>query len=284
MEFTAAHGWLKNNNLSDEEKNVVAIFQTFNNKAIDCMKDQAYRQVMQEFWTKELKNRCELMSGNDLRWGMSNMKALLTTMLYTASNILFQRLPCKVACYERYHRFLEIMRHYRHWFVESKCMADEEFVLAYEKQRLEQSVSAQSFDGMWPEMQQKGVGAKGEAEYIRQHHTRPAFGKYKKVSNARLGTSNVSNNSSASISAENDVLSEEELRANQQKDEERLASFRTMFDDKLTDSEFDAFLATITTPVGRKVLTEHRKDFVQTARWGHDEDSFTERLAKIQNW
>jgi hypothetical protein len=39
------------------------------------------------------------------------------------------------------------------------------------------------------------------------------------------------------------------------------------------------------TPTGKQVARDNMKNFVRTeARWGEETESFSERLAKIQNW
>jgi len=294
-DFSRASDVVKNKNLTLDEKNLVSIFQTFNNKAIDCMKDQAYRQVMLGYWAQHSDKQIEfLQKGGSDSWKMVTMKALLTTILHTGSNIFFQRLPCKVACYERYHRFLEIMKHYRYFFVESKCMADEDFVAQYQKQKLAESVSAQSFDGMWPELQQKSASGKLDAgAYTRQHHTRPKFGNHQadpKQPSGRSSASDESNGSGDSGNSLAPTLSKNLRTAEQVEEREKQvdaileSNFPSTNDEKPSQQVYLNFVeANFTTPIGKDYADKHMSKFTN-ARWGQEEESFTERLAKIQDW
>jgi hypothetical protein len=141
--------------MSVEEKNLCNIFQSFNTKAVECMKNQAYRDIMLNFWaTGGDEHLCDMMRGTGMKddlWTMSNAKAMLITMLTTSYNVMFQRLACKVACVERYTRFLEILKYYRQWFVDSRCMADLAHVKNYEETQIAKMTDAQSFTGMYAE-------------------------------------------------------------------------------------------------------------------------------------
>ena len=284
MEFTPAHVWLKNNNLSDEEKNVVAIFQASNNKAIDCMKDQAYRQVMVDFWNKNDKDgntqTCELMPTGVKDWRMSSMHALLVTMLMTASNVLFQRLPCKVACYERYHRFLEMTKHYRYWFVNSKCMADEDFVLKYEKEQMKAAADASRFSGLLPEMR---GGAESSTVVNKTKHVRPSFGKYKASSTSRVST-NASSGASVTLAKNLRTLENDQEAGMLAKTQKYYEIMKQKFKEPVSKAEYDKFIEDVNSPTAARVARDYVEEFcTQQAHWGQDEDSFTARLAKLQD-
>jgi hypothetical protein len=174
---TQAHEWLPNSNLSNEEKNLVAIFQNFNRKTIALMKLPAYRQVMKSFWSSRDDNgqsrRCDLMPSVGNEWKMSTMKAVLVTMILTSYNVVFNKLPGKVACRERYLRFLEIVKNYRYWFVKSKCIPDSDFVVAFERTREEEAADASQFNGMLPGTRETEPT---NTENDHKRYDRPTFG------------------------------------------------------------------------------------------------------------
>jgi hypothetical protein len=210
----------------------------------------------------------------------------------TASNILFQRLPCKVACYERYHRFLEMTKHYRYWFVNSKCMADEDFVLEYEKAKMKEAADASRFSGLWPDMQRN---ADTRVNNNMTKHTKPEFVTY-------VGFRNLPSSSSSSASTDRSknstlvlashlprVRTTEEIKIRQEQVtaflDEKLQQ-KTQGEAPMTEEEYALFIKESVgeTPVGSAIAKDRMRDFTSGARWGQGEESFTERLAKLQDW
>ena len=274
MNFTQAHEWLSNKNLSNEEKNLVAIFQSFNRKTIALMKDQAYRKVMQKFWTEKtanVPNRCSGMPAGVNDWRMSSMKAVLVTMLLTSYNVVFIKLPGKVACRERYLRFLDIVKHYRYWFVKSNCIPDNDYVVKFEKDTEMAAADASQFNGMLPGKQ---IGDQANSTSDLKRYQKPQFD---------IDSGNDEGDKRGTDSNEDRLREVEKLTEKQKMLEE-------MYANPMAEADYDQTLAALTetpTPTGMtKRFLEINKDKLvrKDARWGQDEDSFTARLAKLQNW
>ena len=132
--------------MSDEEKNLSNMFQTTNNRIIQCMKSEQYRNVMEAFWKDDpAGNKAALMKAGETTWTMETMKAMLQTMLLTSYDVMFQRLPTKAACRERYIRFMDVLKNYKVWFVQNKCWASDAFVEKYEKKLADEAIQPESF-------------------------------------------------------------------------------------------------------------------------------------------
>ena len=262
MKFTQAHEWLSNKNLSNEEKNLVAIFQSFNRKTIALMKDQAYRKVMKQFWTESpggKPNRCSAMPNSVNDWRMTSMKAVLITMLLTSYNVMFIKLPGKVACRERYLRFLDIVKHYRYWFVKSNCIPDNDYVVKFEKDTEMAAADASQFNGMLPGKQ---IGDQAN---------------------------NTSNDSKRYTRPQLDIVTSDKPDEKRNTDDEnKEAQYYTLlqkqFPQKVSKEIYESFILDVDSPTIKRVAKDHEQEFcTQSARWGQDEESFTERRAKVQD-
>ena len=133
--------------MSVEEKTLSSIFQYSNNQIIQCMKSAQYRALMQAYWQKSAANRSPLVSA-ETTWNMKTLKAMLMMMVLTTYKIMFQRLPTKVACYERTIRFQNLFKHYKHWYMDSRCIASDEFTAEYEKKLKDKEIKPDQFNGM----------------------------------------------------------------------------------------------------------------------------------------
>ena len=71
---------------------------------------------------------------------------------------------------------------------------------------------------------------------------------------------------------------------------EKLTELKEKYSQQMDAEEYESTLAAIEetpTPTGitkRFLITNRDKLIRKDARWGEDEDSFTSRLAKLQNW
>lgn len=137
----------KHDLMSIEEKILTNIFQMTNNKIITCMKTEQYRTIMEAYWQDDPRNAIALM-GSDRTWNMNTMKAMLITMLSTEYDIFFQKIPTKMSCKERTERFMNVFKYYKNWFMERKCMATNEFVAKYERMLAEEAIKPAQFSGM----------------------------------------------------------------------------------------------------------------------------------------
>jgi hypothetical protein len=140
----------QNDKLSQEEKSMCTIFQSFNNSVIASMQDEAYRDVMVEFWATDAKNQ---LPGNAAMtgWSLPNMKALMTVMFATAKEVIFQKAASKVACPQRLVRLSSLLSNYAYYFQQRKCLADAPFVKNYEEKMKKEMVDLASFNGMLAE-------------------------------------------------------------------------------------------------------------------------------------
>jgi len=293
-EFTrttfAAHDLIANNNLIDEEKKLCGIFQMFHNKALQNMKNQAYRDVMVAYWNSDnpqdrTVRRADTLPeasnvSKELTWDMPNAKAMLVTMLLTSYNVLFQRLPFKVACPERYVRFLEILKHYRYWFEKSKCMADEDFVEAFQKKQIKLRADASQFTGMFPELA-AAASAGGDGEH--HDHSVPIFGNEETAEERILLQQKAREPAAASSEEDGKELTKEEK---EEKEAARLLTLQELFPEPVSRQDYlEIVTEKFGTPTGKKVARDNMKKFITSgARWGEENESFSERLAKIQNW
>ncbi len=257
----------------------------FHNKALQNMKNQAYRDVMVAYWNSDNpqdrpNHRADTLpdasnATKDLTWDMPNAKAMLVTMLLTSYNVLFERLPFKVACPERYLRFLEILKHYRYWFEKSKCMADEDFVEAFQKKQIKLRADASQFTGMFPEL-----AAAASADGDEEHHdySVPIFGNGE-TAQQKLEATEQQKAAQASSELDGKDMTKEEKEA------ARLQTLIDNFPEKVPAKVYMDFVdLTFSTPTGKRVAEENISKFSQGARWGEENESFSERLAKIQNW
>ncbi len=149
-----------NNKLSDEEKSMCTIFHKFNNSVIASMQDEAYRDVMADFWTEKISNRLPGTTMNTTKWDLSNMVALMKVMFATANNIIFEKASSKVACPQRLVRLSSLLLQYAKYFQERKCLPDGTFVKIYEERIKKKMVDLGSFTGMLAEYTASPSGPK----------------------------------------------------------------------------------------------------------------------------
>jgi len=140
----------KNANLSWEEKSMCTIFHKFNNSVIATMQDDAYRDVMVDFW-QTAANRLPGITMLTTRWDLSNMKSLMQVMFATANDIIFEKAASKVACAQRLVRLSSLFAQYAKHFQERKCLPDGTFVKAYEEREKKKMIDLGSFNGMLAE-------------------------------------------------------------------------------------------------------------------------------------
>jgi hypothetical protein len=141
----------KNDGMRFEEKNLCSILQNFINSVILCMKNEGYKNVMVDYWNtsgKESFRPRTMTYPIDSKWTTENIKTLMVLMFSTGYELIFQRGACKVACKERTIRLSYLMTNYRHWFVSTKCMADDVFVKDFEAKKKSEAPNFASFDGM----------------------------------------------------------------------------------------------------------------------------------------
>lgn len=132
--------------MSDEERKMCSIVQTFNKNMIERMKNEGYRNMMLEYW-KTATNRLDGMI--DGQWSLPNMKLLMLNMISTAYNLILEKGVCKVASGPRYYYLSHIFTNYPQWFQASKCLPDADFLKTYEDNLRKEQLDEQSFSGMW---------------------------------------------------------------------------------------------------------------------------------------
>jgi hypothetical protein len=126
------------------------IFHKFNNSVIASMQDDAYRDVMVDFW-QTAANRLPGTSMLTTNWDLTNMKTLMQVMFATANDIIFEKATTKVACAQRLVRLSSLFAQYAKHFQERKCLPDGTFVKNYEEREKKKMVDLGSFNGMLAE-------------------------------------------------------------------------------------------------------------------------------------
>ncbi len=241
---------------------------------------------------------------------------MLVTMLSTAYEIYFQKIPTKMACSERTSRFLDIFKHYKYWFINNKCLASEAFLTKYEAQLASEAIDPASFSGMLPSEYQ----ARAAANDTPSRPTRPTFGDTDTSDQIALPVVGGGDNAAelkklrdlveshkenaASLNAE---LEEHKRKAAEHKsflndeDEEvdRAERVKTFMHDKpkMEPEDFESFVDDVSdellTPKAKDYVRLHREPYLVPrasldARWGEDPEpkdlDFATRLAKLQDW
>jgi hypothetical protein len=277
--------------MSGEERTLKNIFQMSNNKIIQCIKSSQYRDVIVAYWNANSDNRLASISA-ETTWNMKTMKAMVMAMISTTYNVMFQRLPAKAACDERTERFMNITKNYRKWFQDTKSMASDAYVAQYEADLKAKAIKADQFAGMIPGMytvhdpHNNKDSAVSNTEPVIGRHTRgttPGF-----LSLALNGPENGTDHSEALLKLQGLVtaLTESSESDRQKMEAAKLTLLRLQFQDPATPKTWEKFLGDpALSPITKKVAISNQKDLcVQSARWGQDEDSFTARLAKLQDW
>ncbi len=109
----------KNQDMSDEERQMCSIVQTFNKNHIDRMKNEMYRNMMIKYWKTPANWLDGMTDGN---WDVYNMRLLILNMLSTAYNLILERGVSKVACRPRYMYLSHLFTNFPHWFQKTKCL------------------------------------------------------------------------------------------------------------------------------------------------------------------
>ncbi len=168
-------------------------------------------------------------------------------------------------------------------------MASDAYVTQYEADLKAKAIKADQFAGMIPGMytehdpRNKKDSAVSNTEPVIGRHTRgttPGF-----LSLALNGPENGTDHSEALLKLQGqvDALTESSESVKVKLEAERLKTLTMKFATPVGPEEFAQFLADAT-PTTKRVAEQNAGTFVQRARWGQDEDSFTARLAKLQDW
>ncbi len=304
--------------MQPEEINLCNIFKNTNNKILIYMKSEQYRTTMQAFWhdrpaTGKPSHVVDMMKTSK-DWNSCTMKAMLVTMLTTAYEIYFQKIPTKMACSERTSRFMDIFKHYKYWFINNKCLPSEAFLTKYEAQLASEAIDPASFSGMLPSEYQ----ARAQANDTPSQLTRPTFGDTDTsdhAGSAKVGggddaaevkrLKDLHEASSAEVKRLSDLVEAQakkvqgdrllmDLDAEQADREQRVKTF--MHDKpKMEREDFKNFVDDISedllTPKAKEYVRLHPEPYLKAsfdARWGEDPEpkdlDFATRLAKLQDW
>jgi hypothetical protein len=226
---------------------------------------------------------------NETTWNMNTMKAMVMAMISTTYNVMFQRLPAKAACDERTERFMNITKNYRKWFMDTKCMALDAFVQKYEADLKAKAIKADQFAGMIPGMytEHDPHNTKDSEVSVSEPEIKHARGKIPAILSLALNVPEP-DHAAALLKLQGLVttLTESGESDRQKLEAAKLALLRIKFPNPATPKTWERFLDDESlSPTTRKVAISNQKDLcVQSARWGQDEDSFTARLAKLQDW
>ena len=273
QKITAAY--TKHNSMSEEEKNVSNMFQMNNNKIIQCLKNEQYRDVMQAFWKDDTNNMSALLKvTGENKWCMNSIKAMLIGMLLTTYKVMFQRLPTKAACHERTERFMNIMKNYRIWFSDSKCFANDEFLQQYEKDMKEKELKADQFTGMPPSLYTPNDGySPTDGEWDKDKEPEIIYDEDANDTLKIPSKSGVHDSVNIDRLVQEGVQTELEKRGQVQQAQKQRAYDEEI--QRIRDDEGES-------PKGPDA-EQLKKKFGVAAHFGAEE-SFSDRLAKLQNW
>jgi hypothetical protein len=278
--------------MSVEEKTLSSIFQYSNNQIIQCMKSAQYRALMQAYWQKSETNRSPLMSA-ETTWNMQTCKAMLMTMVLTTYKIMFQRLPTKVACYERTIRFQNLFKHYKHWYMDSLCIASDAFTAEYEDKLKKREIKPDQFNGMPTGMYTEHdayASVKSQWNTKKPTITKPTTNDpltdmitfQPTTPQGHIEAFATLKQQLQDHKDELEKLKEE----NKKMEEAKLKVLEERFRAKQVANE-DDFLAELAeaSPTSNRIARKYKNRLIgQKLHFGQDDDSFTARLAKIQNW